>query len=338
MSIGPSWWCGRSEDLFVDVDLDVDVDESAAMLVNCIHMNWSGIYPAVMNQLHDDESLDIPGTLKHLDLLIDSGMDGLIMLGSLGENTTLLPDEKIQVLRESVNHARQRVPVVSGVAENSTRMAANFVAEAEQLGVDGFMVLPAMIYSADSREALAHFRTVAKATTRPIMIYNNPPSYKVDVTPEMFKELADVDNIVAIKESSDNIRRVTDLYNIVPGRYKLFTGVDDLILEGMLLGVDGWVAGLVNAFPKESRKLWDLAQAGQWEAARDLYRWFTPLLHLDTHRKLVQYIKLAMAEVGLGSEKTRAPRLPLEGAEREQVLGIIRAAIRTNPITKPITA
>ena len=298
-------------------------------------MNWTGIYPAVMNQLHDDESLDIPGTLRHLDTLIDAGMDGLIMLGSLGENTTLTNDEKMLVLRESVKHVagkKANTPVVSGVAENSTRMAANFVAEAEQLGVDGFMVLPAMVYSADGREALAHFRAVAKATTKPIMIYNNPPSYKVDVTPEMFKELADVPNIVAIKESSDNIRRVTDLHNLVPGRYKLLTGVDDLILEGLLLGVDGWVAGLVNAFPKESRVLWDLAKAGQWEAARDLYRWFTPLLHLDTHRKLVQYIKLAMAETGLGSEKTRAPRLPIEGAEREQVLAIIHEAIRTNPV------
>ena len=298
-------------------------------------MNWTGIYPAVMNQLHDDESLNIPGTLKHLDTLIGAGMDGLIMLGSLGENTTLTNDEKMLVLRESVKHVAgkaHKIPVVSGVAENSTRMASNFVAEAEQLGVDGFMVLPAMVYNADSREALAHFRTVAKATTQPIMIYNNPPSYKVDVTPEMFKELADVPNIVAIKESSDNIRRVTDLYNLVPGRYKLLTGVDDLILEGLLLGVDGWVAGLVNAFPKESRVLWDLAKAGKWEEARALYRWFTPLLHLDTHRKLVQYIKLAMAETGLGSEKTRAPRLPLVGAEREQVLAIIREAIRTNPV------
>jgi 4-hydroxy-tetrahydrodipicolinate synthase len=295
-------------------------------------MNWTGIFPAVMNQLHDDESIDTPGTLKHLDRLIDAEMDGLILLGSLGENTTMTHDEKLNLLRDSVRHVAGRVPVVSGVAENSTRMAANFVAQAEQLGVDGFMVLPAMIYNADSREALAHFRAVAKATTKPIMIYNNPVSYKVDVTPEMFKTLTDVSNITAIKESSDNIRRVTDLYNTVPGRYKIFVGVDDLILEGILLGVDGWVAGLVNAFPKETRRLWDLACAGRWEEARTLYRWFTPLLHLDTHRKLVQYIKLAMAETGLGSEKTRAPRLPLVGEEREQVLAIIREALRTNPI------
>jgi 4-hydroxy-tetrahydrodipicolinate synthase len=297
-------------------------------------LTWQGIYPAVMNQINNDanESIDIAGTLRHLDWLIAEGMDGLIMLGSLGENATLTMDEKCAVLKASVKHVKGRVPVISGVAENSTRLACNFVARAEQLGVDGLMVLPAMIYNADSREALAHFRAVAKATSLPIMIYNNPPSYKVDVTPEMFKALADLPNIVAIKESSDNIRRVTDLHNTVPGRYKIFTGVDDLILEGLLLGVDGWVAGLVNAFPKQTRLLFDLAKAGQWDEARALYRWFTPLLHLDTHRKLVQYIKLCMAEVGRGTETTRAPRLKLEGDERKQVLKIIRDALKSNPM------
>ena len=295
-------------------------------------MNWQGIYPAVMNQFHDDESLDTAGTLKHFDWMIENGMDGLILLGSLGENTAMTQAEKLGLLKATVKHVKGRVPLVSGVAENSTRMACDYVAQAEKLGVDGFMVLPAMVYNADGREALAHFRAVAAATRKPIMIYNNPPSYKVDVTPEMFKTLTDVKNIEAIKESSDNIRRVTDLHNIVPGRYKIFTGVDDLILEGLLLGVDGWVAGLVNAFPKETRVLFDLAKAGKWDEARALYRWFTPLLHLDTHRKLVQYIKLAMAEVGRGSEKTRAPRLAIEGDERKQVLKIIRQAIKTNPL------
>ncbi len=178
---------------------------------------------------------------------------------------------------------------------------------------------------------MVHYRTVAASTGLPIMAYNNPVSYSVDITPEMFRQLEDVPNLVAIKESSENVRRITDLRNVVGDRYTLFGGVDDLVLESVLLGAEGWISGLVNAFPDENRALWDLATAGHWEAARDLYRWYTPLLHLDTKVKLVQYIKLAMAETGLGSEKTRAPRLKVEGAEREEVLGIIRHAIATRP-------
>lgn len=296
---------------------------------------WHGVFPAVMNQFDEDEGLNLAATLRHVECLVREGMDGLIMLGSLGENMTLEREEKRALLDETVKHVRGRVPVLSGVAENSTRMACRFVAEVEQLGVDGFMVLPAMIYHADEREAMAHFRAVARATRLPILIYNNPVSYKVDVTPEMFRSLADVENIVAIKESSGDIRRITDLANTVGDRYTLFVGVDDLVLEGALLGAQGWVAGLANAFPRETRRLWDLAAQGRWDEARALYRWFTPLLHLDTPRKFVQYIKLAMAETGMGSEVTRAPRLRLVGDEREAVLSIIRTAIRTNPLAQP---
>jgi 4-hydroxy-tetrahydrodipicolinate synthase len=189
-----------------------------------------------------------------------------------------------------------------------------------------------MVYKADPREALAHFRAVAGARGLPIMAYNNPPAYYVDLTPAMFVDLADEPKLVAIKESSDNVRRITDLKNAVGDRYLLFSGVDDLALESILLGATGWVSGLVNAFPDENRLLWDLATSGRWEEAVKVYRWYTPLLHLDTHVKLVQYIKLAMAERGLGSETTRAPRLPIVGAEREGVLRIIRAAIATRPV------
>ncbi len=299
-----------------------------------MNITWKGIFPAVMNQFHDDadETLDLPGSMRHVENLIQANMDGLIMLGSLGENTAMLREEKLALLTATVAQARGRVPVLSGVAENSTVLACSFVREAEKTGVSGFMVLPAMIYKADSREALAHFRAVAQATSLPIMIYNNPVAYSVDVTPEMFVELADVPNIVAIKESSDNVRRITDLRNSVGDRFHLFVGVDDLIFESIVSGAEGWVAGLVNAFPHESRRLWDLATSGNYDEARALYRWFMPLLHLDTHRKLVQYIKLAMAETGLGSEKTRAPRLPLIGEERDSVLKIIRTAIKSNPI------
>ena len=301
-----------------------------------MNISWAGIFPAVMNQFHDDadETLDLLGSMQHVETLIRAKMDGLIMLGSLGENTTMTRDEKLTLLKATVTQTKGRVPVLAGVAENSTALACSFVREAEKLGVSGFMVLPAMIYKADGREALAHFRTVANATSLPIMIYNNPVSYGVDVTPEMFVELVDVPNIVAIKESSDNVRRITDLRNSVGNRYHLFVGVDDLIFESIMSGAEGWVAGLVNAFPHESRRLWDLATSGQYDEARALYRWFMPLLHLDTHRKLVQYIKLAMSETGLGSEKTRAPRLPLVGEERESVLKIIRTAIANNPMSR----
>ena len=223
------------------------------------------------------------------------------------------------------------MPVLTGVAECSTALACRFAADAQKAGVDGLMVLPAMIYKSDPRETMAHFRTVARASDLPILVYNNPVSYGVDITPTMFVDLADEPKFVAIKESSENVRRITDLKNLCGDRYRLFCGVDDLVLESVLLGAIGWVSGLVNAFPAENRLLWDLAVSGRYEEALRVYRWYTPLLHLDTHVKLVQYIKLAMAETGLGSEMVRPPRLPLVGAEREAILAIIRKAIQTRP-------
>jgi 4-hydroxy-tetrahydrodipicolinate synthase len=221
--------------------------------------------------------------------------------------------------------------VLSGVAEFTTAMACRFAARAESTGIGGLMVLPALAYKADRRETLAHFRAVARASRLPVMAYNNPVSYSTDITPGMFAELADEPMIAAIKESSDNVRRITDIINLTGGRYVVFSGVDDLFLESVLLGASGWVSGLVNAFPAENRVLWDLAAAGRWEEAREIYRWYMPLLHLDTRIKLVQCIKLAMAETGLGREMVRPPRLPLEGAEREEVLGVIRGAIASRP-------
>jgi dihydrodipicolinate synthase/N-acetylneuraminate lyase len=193
------------------------------------------------------------------------------------------------------------------------------------------MVLPAMVYRSDPRETVTHFRAVAGATDLPVLCYNNPVAYGVDITPALFAELADEPRFVAIKESSENVRRLTDLKNLCGDRYLLFCGVDDLVLESVLLGAVGWVSGLVNAFPEENRLLWDLATAGRYEEALRVYRWYTPLLHLDTHVKLVQYIKLAMAETGMGSETVRAPRLPVAGQEREEVLAVIRQAVRTRP-------
>ncbi|MDX1961895.1 MAG: dihydrodipicolinate synthase family protein [Pirellulales bacterium] len=294
--------------------------------------NWQGVFPAAVTHFHDDFGLNLPATLGHVEVMLKSGVHGLIMLGSVGENTALEAEEKREVLRAVVEHVAGRVPVLSGVAETTTRAACRFAADASAIGVDGLMVLPAMIYKADAREAVTHFRAVAGASDLPIMIYNNPVAYHVDLWPELLLELADEPKFVAVKESSDNVRRITDIRNVCNDRYILFCGVDDLILESLLLGAKGWVSGLVNAFPVENRRLWDLAQAGQWEAALQLYRWYTPLLHLDTHVKLVQYIKLAVQVCGYGNELTRPPRLPLVGEERDRILRIIRRGLDTRPV------
>jgi 1-pyrroline-4-hydroxy-2-carboxylate deaminase len=292
---------------------------------------WSGVYPALTTQFRQDASVDLEATATHLETLIEAGIHGVIVLGTVGEGTSLAREEKVEVLQMAVKVSGGRIPVLSGVAEYTTAGACGFAAAAERVGADGLMVLPGMVYKADSRETVAHFRSVARASRLPVMIYNNPVSYSIDTTPQMLRELSDEPTIVAVKESSDDIRRITDIVNLLGDRYILFCGVDDLALEGAMLGAQGWVSGLVNAFPHENRTLWELATCGDWVKARELYRWYTPLLHLDTKIKLVQYIKLAMAEVGLGSEMVRAPRLPLEGAEREQILGIIRHAIATRP-------
>lgn len=294
-------------------------------------VNWRGVFPAITTQFRPDQSLDLAATAKHLETMIQAGIHGVVLLGTVGENTALEYQEKLEVLRELKQVVRGRIPVLTGVAEYTTALGCRYAKDAEKIGIDGLMVLPAMVYKSDERESLQHFRTIARATGLPVMIYNNPVSYGVDIAPEAFADLADEKTIVAIKESSEDVRRITDLANIVGDRYVLFGGVDDLVLESVMLGAQGWISGLVNAFPDENRALWDLAAAGKWVEARELYRWYTPLLHLDTKVKLVQYIKLAMAETGLGSEMVRAPRLPIEGAEREEILGIIQKAIKTRP-------
>lgn len=294
-------------------------------------ISWAGVFPAAVTHFRDDFALDLPATMKHVDAMMDAGVHGMVMLGTVGENCSLDFGEKLEVLKATVAHVNRRVPVLTGVAECTTRAACRFAADAARIGCDGLMVLPAMVYKSDPRETISHFRAVAKAGGLPVLCYNNPVSYGVDITPEMFAEMADEPLFVAIKESSENVRRITDLTNLCGNRYRLFAGVDDLALESVMLGAVGWVSGLVNAFPRENRLLWDLAASGNYAKAVDVYRWYTPLLHLDTHVKLVQYIKLAVHECGLGSELTRPPRLPLVGAEREEVVGIIRRAIATRP-------
>jgi 1-pyrroline-4-hydroxy-2-carboxylate deaminase len=279
----------------------------------------------------DDQSLDLPATLAQVDRLLEAGVHGLVMLGTVGENCSLEYEEKLAVLRAVVERVGRRVPVLTGVAECTTRLACRMAVDARDAGVDGLMVLPGMVYKSDSRETIAHFRAVAQATDLPVMIYNNPVSYGVDVRPELFAELADLPTVAAIKESSEDPRRITDLRNLYGDRFILFAGVDDLALESVMLGAEGWVSGLVNAFPDENRRLWDLATAGEYASAVKLYRWYTQLLHLDTHPKLVQYIKLAMAVRGFGAETVRAPRLTLAGEERERIVTLVRRSLETRP-------
>jgi len=294
-------------------------------------VRWQGVFPAVTTQLKKGQSLDLEATAHHLEVLIDSGVSGLVMLGSLGENQQLKPEEKRRVMTMAIEAAAGRVPVLSGVIENSTVAAIDYARDMERMRADGLLLLPAMVYRADARETMTHYRDVAGATALPIICYNNPLAYNIDITPEMFAELVDVKNFVGIKESSGDVRRITDLRNATGDRYALFCGVDDLVLESVVLGATGWIAGMGLAFPRENQYFWELATAGDYETARRLYAWFTPLLHLDTPVKFVQYIKLAIQEAGLGAEWVRAPRLPLVGEERERILAIIHRGLETRP-------
>lgn len=292
---------------------------------------WQGVMPAVTTKFNADFSIDRGWTKKNIEAQIDAGVDGIIVCGSLGEASTLSLDEKLEVLDIAVDASRGRVPVLLTIAENSTLDGCRQAEAGAKHGAAGYMVLPGLRYLSDRRETLNHFRMVADASPLPLMIYNNPLAYGVDMTPEMFAEIADEAKIVAIKESSGDVRRVTDLINVVGDRYAILCGVDNLAMEAMLMGAHGWVAGLVCAFPHETVAIYRLIRAGRLEEARTLYRWFAPLLALDVSAKLVQNIKLAEAIVGLGTEPVRPPRLPLAGAEREAVETLIRRAIETRP-------
>lgn len=296
-----------------------------------LQVDWQGVYPAVPTQFNEDFSLDIKGTQKHVEALLSEGIHGLVMLGTIGENCSLSLDEKIQVLKATDEVNKGSVPLINGIAEFTTAGACETAVAAANAGVDGFMVMPAMVYNSDRRETVHHFKTVASATDLPIMCYNNPPVYKVDITPEMFEDLAEVENIVCIKEAAGDTRRITDLFNKFKDRYIIFSGLDDVALESILLGCTGWISGLVDAFPRENGLMWDAATSGNWDKALEIYRWYMPMLHFDSHPKLVQYIKLASAEMGYGTETVRAPRLPLIGEQREEALRIIRESVATRP-------
>lgn len=292
---------------------------------------WSGVFPATTTQFGRDESLDVAATQKVVAGLVDDGVHGIICLGTVGENCSLSDDEKRRVMAAAKEAVNGRVPVLAGVAECTTRKAVEFAQAAERIGIDGLMLLPGMIYRSSPHETLRHFQTVAAATSLPIMIYNNPVSYVIDVTVPMFESLAAIKNIVAIKESSEDTRRLTDLRNAYGNRFALFAGVDDIALESLYLGADGWVSGLTNAFPRESIALYELAKAGRVNEALELYRWFMPLLHLDTRTTLVQCIKLTEQLLERGSETVRAPRLALAGEERREIEQLVSDALRRRP-------
>ncbi len=298
---------------------------------NPVKVDWSGVFPAVPTQFREDLSVDVAATGEHVEMLLSSGVDGLVMLGTIGENCSLSPEEKQSILTMTVDVARGRVPVLTGVAEYTSAGACVTAQMARRAGCDGLMVMPAMVYNSDRRETVQHFRSVAASMDLPIMCYNNPPVYRVDLTPEMFADLADVPNIVCIKEASGDVRRITDLFNALGDRYLIFSGLDDVALESIMLGCAGWISGLVDAFPNENRLLWDAATSGDYQRALEIYRWYMPLLHFDSDPKLVQLIKLCCSEVGFGSETVRPPRLPLIGSERERALEVIRTSIATRP-------
>ena len=295
-------------------------------------MNWKGVFPAVTTKFHADGSLDMDLFFKNIDFQLESGVHGFILGGTLGESSALSLDEKITLTRNTVIYLEGKVPVILNIAEGATKDALFWAAKAEELGATGLMLLPPMRYAADAREVVTYFKTVANSTKLPIMIYNNPTDYKTLVTIDMFAELVECENIEAIKESTRDISNVTRMRNRFGDRFKILCGVDTLAMEELVMGADGWVAGLVCAFPKETVTIFNLVDEGKYAEAKEIYQWFMPLLELDIHPKLVQYIKLAEQHCGIGSEHVRAPRLTLIGEERAKVEKIIREGLAKRPV------
>ena len=294
-------------------------------------VHWKGVYPAVLTPFKKDDTIDFPMFEKNTKAQLDAGVDGIILAGSLGEASTLSHGEKKDLLIFAKEILQDKVPLIMGIAEQSTKVAIQVASEAESNGADGLMILPPMRYKADDRETVEFYKTVAKHTSLPIMVYNNPVDYKIMVTLDMFEELAAISNIQAIKESTRDVTNLTRTINRFGSRFKVLCGVDTITYESLCAGADGIVAGLVDAFPKETVAIYRLIKAGYFQEALKLHRWFLPVLELDIHPKLVQYIKLAAVETGIGTEYVRAPRLRLEGQEREEVLAIIKDAIDTRP-------
>jgi 1-pyrroline-4-hydroxy-2-carboxylate deaminase len=295
-------------------------------------ISWKGVFPAVTTQVRSDLSIDLADTQRVVDDLIRDGVNGVIALGTVGENNSLEFDEKVSVLRAVQAAVAGRVPLLTGVSEYDTRRAVRFARAAEGVGIDGLMLLPPMVYVPKPHELAAHFRGVAQSTGLPIMLYNNPPAYRTVVDTGVLRVLTDQSNIVAIKESAPDTRRFTDIRNAFGNRFVLFAGLDDVALESLFLGAQGWVSGLTNAFPKESVALFAALERGDYPKALEIYRWFMPLLHLDADHDLVQSIKLAEQVMGRGSERVLPPRYVLEGERRAQVIAMVEEAAANRPI------
>lgn len=294
--------------------------------------HWSGVFPAVTTQFKPDFSLDIEATHRVMSNLVKDGVSGLVVCGTVGENTSLKTSEKQAVVEAARDAAGGRVPVIAGIAEFTTAFACDTVREVARAGVDGVMVMPALVYSAKTHETVAHFRAVAASTDLPVMIYNNPPIYKNDVTPDVLIALQDCENIVYFKDSSGDTSRFIDIRNAVGDRFVLFGGLDDVVVESIAVGAQGWVSGMSNAFPKEGETLFRLAKQKRFDEALALYHWFMPLLHLDARPDLVQCIKLCEELVGRGSALTRPPRLALQGDTLAEVKSIVEKALATRPV------
>jgi len=295
-------------------------------------IEWKGVMPAVTTKFTDHDKLDFAMFEKNIHAQLNAGVHGIVLGGTLGEASTLLDKEKSDLIKATISSVNGKIPILMNIAEQSTRSAVRAAQKAEQEGVQGLMILPPMQYKADHRETLAYFKAIASNTSLPIMVYNNPIDYSIEVTLDMFEELLRYDNIQAVKESTRDISNVTRIKNRFGDRLKIMTGVDTLALESLIMGAKGWIAGLVCAFPAETVAIYELHKAGRIQEAIKIYRWFLPLLELDINSKLVQNIKLAEAFMGIGTEHVRLPRMPLVGKERSQVVQLIRTAIQNRPM------
>lgn len=294
-------------------------------------MKWTGVFPAATTQFSSDLSIDIKATQDVLDALIKDGVHGLVVMGTCGENNSLEPDEKIRVLEAAYEVVNKRVPIIVGISELTTGRGVKFAKEATKIGADCLMVLPSMVYVPKESELVAHYREIANATDLPLILYNNPNAYRVNISTNVLSQLTDVENIVAIKESSPDTKRYTDIYNEFGERFLMIAGLDDVAYEGLLLGAKGWISGLTSAFPQESVALVAALDRGDLKTALTIYRWFMPLLHLDAEHDLVQCIKLAEQIMGRGNERVRKPRHVLQGARRQEIIDMVEKAAKTRP-------
>lgn len=294
-------------------------------------INWNGVFPALTTKFTEDDLLDLPMFKKNLDAQLKAGVHGIILGGTLGESSVLTIEEKSELVQFAVENVDDKIPVVLNIAEGATREAVKQAELAEAWGCKGLMLLPPMRYKTDHRETVTYFKTIAASTNLPVMIYNNPVDYKTEVTLDMFDELSQSKNIQAVKESTRDVTNVTRMRNRFGLRFNILCGVDTLAMEEMVMGADGWVAGLVCAFPSETVAVYNLVKEGRIKEAAEIYCWFMPLLELDIHPKLVQYIKLAETQEGIGTERVRPPRLTLAGEERERILKIIDEGIASRP-------